>query len=344
MSLTLLATTHRVAPGLLSWKAWEALRSAGRVLVRGDHPLLPGLHDAGIVPERVAEPDAAALVAAARREDVVWVAAPEGDEALMREIGTLVVADPLDVEVLHGSYDLPGSRLLDLVSVMDTLRRECPWDRKQTHATLVPYLLEEAYEVLDTVESGDLGALREELGDVLMQVAFHAVVAAERTDETAFTIDDVAAGIVDKLVRRHPHVFGDVTVSGADEVNANWEQIKAAERAEKSGEDASALDGVPMGQPALSLAAQLQRRAARIGAPAGLAPGPGAAVPPDEAGGVSPDGVDHGAGTATDLGTRLFELVREAGERGVDPEAELRAVSRVFRDRVRAWERREQAD
>ncbi|WP_067455941.1 MazG family protein [Actinomadura macra] len=334
MSLTLLATTHRVAPGLLTWKAWDVLRSGAHVRVRAGHPLLPYLREAGVVPEEVDAPDAAALVAAARFGDVVWVAAPEGDESLMREVGALVVDDPLDVEVLHGSYDLPGARLLDLVSVMDTLRRECPWDREQTHVTLVPYLLEEAYEVLDTVESGDLGALREELGDVLMQVAFHSVVAAERTDETAFTIDDVAGGIVDKLVRRHPHVFGDVTVSGSDEVNANWEQIKAAERAEKSGAEASALDGVPMGQPALSLAAQLQRRAARIGAPARIGSGPGAGTGTDE---VS----DNGSGTGSDLGIRLFGLVREAAERGVDPEAELRAVSRVFRDRVRAWERRE---
>ncbi|NVI91024.1 MazG family protein [Actinomadura sp. BRA 177] len=323
MALTLLATTHRVAPGLLTWRAWDALRSAAAVRLRDGHPLLPALRDAGIVPETVAEPDANRLVADARDADVVWVAAPEGDEALMREVGTLVVNDPLDVEVLHGSYDLPGARLLDLVSVMDTLRRECPWDRKQTHTTLVPYLLEEAYEVLDTIESGDLGALREELGDVLMQVAFHSVVAAERDDETAFTIDDVAGAIVEKLVRRHPHVFGDVTVSGADEVNANWEQIKAAERAAKSGAEASALDGVPMGQPALSLAAQLQRRAARMEAPADLA-----------------DDLADAAGN--DVGTRLFALVREAAERGADPEAELRAVSRVFRDRVRAWERRRQ--
>lgn len=325
MSLTLLATTHRVAPGLLTWRAWDALRSADAVRLRDGHPLLPALLDAGVVPDLVEEPDAALLVADARRADVLWVAAPEGDEALMRGIGALVVDDPLDVEVLHGSYDLPGARLLDLVSVMDTLRRECPWDRKQTHTTLVPYLLEEAYEVLDTVEAGDYGALREELGDVLMQVAFHSVVAAERDDGTAFTIDDVAGAIVDKLVRRHPHVFGDVTVSGADEVNANWEQIKAAERAEKSGADASALDGVPMGQPALSLAAQLQRRAARMGAPTGLA------------GGVAEE-------AGAELGGRLFALVREAGERGVDAESELRAVSRVFRDRVRAWERRERRD
>ncbi|QXJ24379.1 MazG family protein [Actinomadura graeca] len=334
MSLTLLATTHRVAPGLLTWKAWDVLRSGARVLARAGHPLLPYLREAGVVPEEPDEPDAAALVAAARRGDVVWVAAPEGDEGLMREIGALVVDDPLDVEVLHGSYDLPGARLLDLVSVMETLRRDCPWDREQTHATLVPYLLEEAYEVLDTVESGDLGALREELGDVLMQVAFHSVVAAERDDETAFTIDDVAGGIVDKLVRRHPHVFGDVTVSGADEVNANWEQIKAAERAERSGEEASALDGVPMGQPALSLAAQLQRRAARIGAPAGPEPG-------EASGNGAGPAAGNGADTGNDLGIRLFGLVREAVGRGVDPEAELRAVSRVFRDRVRAWERRE---
>ncbi|TDB87529.1 MazG family protein [Actinomadura sp. 7K534] len=332
MGLTLLATTHRVAPGLLTWRAWDALRSASSVRLRDGHPLLPSLRDAGVAPELVPEPDPSRLVADARDRDVLWVTAPDGDEPLMREIGALVVQDPVDVEVLHGSYDLPGARLLDLVSVMDTLRRECPWDRKQTHATLVPYLLEEAYEVLDTVESGDYGALREELGDVLMQVAFHSVVAAERDDGTEFTIDDVAGAIVDKLVRRHPHVFGDVTVSGADEVNANWEQIKAAERAEKGGAEASALDGVPLGQPALSLAAQLQRRAGRMRAPAELADGLAADLPRD----VPADAAAAGG----ELGVRLFELVREATERGVDPEAELRAVSRVFRDRVRSWERR----
>ncbi|GAA4132736.1 MazG family protein [Actinomadura keratinilytica] len=319
MGLILLATTHRVAPGLLTWKAWEALRSADRVLAPAGHPLLPYLREAGVRPEEAPAPDPAVLVAAARAAAVVWVAAPEGDEGLMREIGRLVVDDPLEVEVLHGSYDLPGARLLDLVAVMDRLRRECPWDAKQTHASLVPYLLEEAYEVADTVEDGDLGALREELGDVLMQVVFHSVVAAERTDDTRFTIDDVAGAIVDKLVRRHPHVFGDVTVSGAEEVNANWEQIKAAERAAKSGGEASVLDGVAMGQPALTLAAQLQRRADRAGAP--------------------PELFDPPAGEETALGARLFQVVRESREQGRDAEAELRAVCRVFRDRVRTWER-----
>ena len=323
-TLILLATTHRVPAGLLTWRAWDTLRSAPRVLAgSADHPLLPAVRDAGVQVE-VVEPDARRLVDAARAGTVVWLAAPDGDEELMRRVGELAVADPLEIEVLHGSYDPPGARLLDLVTVMDTLRRECPWDREQTHESLVRYLLEEAYEVAETIEEGDHGALREELGDVLMQVAFHSVVASERTDDTAFTIDDVAAGIVDKLVRRHPHVFADVAVSGADEVNANWEQIKAAERAAKAqaeggGSEPSVLDGVPMGQPALSLAAQLWRRASREGVPDDLAP--------------AGDGI----------GARLFALVREAREQGVDPESELRAVSRVFRDRVQAWERQRNA-
>ncbi|MBC6459057.1 MazG family protein [Actinomadura sp. HBU206391] len=317
MALVMLATTHRVAPGVLTWPAWQTLRSASRVLVGSeDHPQLPYLREAG-VPVEVVPADPRTLIEAARSGTVVWVAAPDGDERLLREIGTLVVsggAETVDIEVLHASYDLPGARLLDLVTVMDTLRRECPWDREQTHASLVPYLLEESYEVLDTVESGDLHGLREELGDVLMQVAFHSVVASERSDDTRFTIDDVAGGIVDKLMRRHPHVFGDVTVADADEVNANWEQIKAAERAEKS-EDHSILDGVPMGQPALSLAAQLQRRAARAGAPEELA-------------------ADLGEG----LGADLFALVARARAEGHDAEADLRDIARRFRDRVQEWE------
>jgi XTP/dITP diphosphohydrolase len=323
MSLIMLATTHRVADGLLTWRAWEALRSADRVLARRGHRQLPYLREAGVAVE-IAEPDepallAPVLVSAAAAGTVVWVADPGGDEELMRRVGELVVEapEPVEVEVLHGSYDLPGSRLLDLVSVMDTLRRQCPWDREQTHATLVPYLLEEAYELADTVsgaEEVDYAALREELGDVLMQVAFHARVAEERTDDTRFTIDDVAGGIVDKLVRRHPHVFADVTVADADEVNANWEQIKAAERAAK-GAEPSALDGVAMGQPALSLAAQLYRRAVRAGAPEELY-----------------------ADLGEDLGAELFRVVRRAQDAGEDPEAALRTVAREYAARVRAWE------
>jgi XTP/dITP diphosphohydrolase len=315
MSLLFLATTHRVAPGLLSWRAWQALRSASTVRAAADNPQLPYLREAGVPVSEVA-PDARALVAAARAEAVVWIASPDGDEELMRAVGSLIVAaaEPVDMEVLHGSYDLPGARLLDVVSVMDTLRRECPWDRKQTHATLAPYLLEEAYEVVDTIESGDLHGLREELGDVLLQVAFHSVVASERTDDTGFAIDDVAAAIVDKLVRRHPHVFAAVAVADADEVIANWDDIKAAERRAKSAAGESPVfDGVPMAQPALSLAAQLQRRATGAGAPADL--------------------FTAGEG----LGAELFALVQRAREEGLDPETELRAAARAFRTRVESW-------
>src|SRR6266705_6580838 len=112
--------------------------------------------------------------------------------------------------------EVPGAALLRLVEVMDTLRVGCPWDAKQTHESLAPYLLEECYEALDALESGDPAALRDELGDVLLQVVFHARIAAESADGTGFTIDEVRAAIVATLVRRHPHVFGDVQVSGAD--------------------------------------------------------------------------------------------------------------------------------
>ncbi len=156
-----------------------------------------------------------------------------GPLALADELGGPEGPADTAVEVLYGSSALPGGELLTLVSVMDTLRRQCPWDARQTHESLAPYLIEESYEALDALESGDRAALREELGDVLLQVMFHARVAAERTDGTGFTVDDVADAIVTKLVRRHPHVFGDVTVSGADDVTRNWDAIKAAERADR---------------------------------------------------------------------------------------------------------------
>jgi XTP/dITP diphosphohydrolase len=219
-----------------------------------------------------------------------------------------------------------GARLLELVAVMSRLRRECPWDAKQTHGTLAPHLLEESYEALEALESGDPDALREELGDVLLQVMFHAEVASERTDGTGYTIDDVAEGIAAKLVRRHPHVFGDVVVSGADEVKQNWDAIKAAEREAKSGAPGSVLDGVPFGQPALALAAQLQRRAERAGVPSELAGLGSEAGPADTE--TSP----------SEIGAELFALVARARAAGLDPELELRAAARAYRDQVQAWE------
>ena len=230
---------------------------------------------------------------------------------------------------------IPGAALLRLVEVMDTLRVSCPWDAKQTHESLAPYLIEECYEALEALEDGDPAALRDELGDVLLQVVFHARVAAERTDGTGFTIDDVATGIVEKLIRRHPHVFSDVKVSGAEEVKRNWDAIKAAERGgAQEGALPAGLGSVPFGQPALSLAAQLQRRAERAGVPAELTGQPagpaGRAAEGRAADGQEPDGV-------SEIGAALFSLVAQARAAGVDPELELRAAARSYRERVRRW-------
>jgi XTP/dITP diphosphohydrolase len=317
--LIVIATSPRVSPGLLSWPAWEALRSAAVVLAPSGHPVLPALDEAGIAYRVVAEHDAEPC---ASDETVVWLPAPGADPPV-----------PAGARLIRGSADLPGAHFIDLVATMDRLRVECPWDAKQTHTSLAPHLLEESYEAVEALESGDERAVREELGDVLMQPVFHARVAAERDDGTGFTIDDVADGIVAKLVRRHPHVFGDVTVSGADEVKRNWDEIKREEkRARGSAQGAadagrgvpSALDGVPFGQPALTLAAQLQRRAARAGVPSEL-------TRLDEDGGE----LDV---SGADIGRELFRLVAKARELGLDPEMELRAAARRYSDLVHAWE------
>ena len=153
------------------------------------------------------------------------------------------------------------SELERLRATMDRLRSPggCPWDAEQTHETLLKYLLEESYEFIDAVEKGDRVEMREELGDVLLQVFFHARMA-EEADKEPFGIEDVAKGVADKLIRRHPHVFGDAVVSGSAEVLENWEAIKKAEKGRTS-----ATDGVPMGQPALPLAAKVLYRAEKYG-------------------------------------------------------------------------------
>ncbi len=236
-----------------------------------------------------------------------------GPLALADELGGPEGPADTAVEVLYGSSALPGGELLTLVSVMDTLRRQCPWDARQTHESLAPYLIEESYEALDALESGDRAALREELGDVLLQVMFHARVAAERADGTGFTVDDVADAIVTKLVRRHPHVFGDVTVSGADDVTRNWDAIKAAERAER------ATARPPRRWTACRSASP------RWPWPPSCSAGPsGPACPPELA------GRPWGPGDGSRLGAELFELVAQARAAGLDPELELRAAARRY--------------
>lgn len=214
-----------------------------------------------------------------------------------------------------------GAALLDAAAVMDRLRSPggCPWDAEQTHRSLMPHLIEEAYELYQALEDSDLGAVREELGDVLLQVLFHARVAQEAPD--GFDIDAVAGDLVAKLVTRHPHVFaGTEEVRTAAEQELRWEQLKRVEKRRESS-----IDGVALAQPAVALAAKLVSRATKAGLPGDLLPGahsPGADSPGD---GVT--------------GASLFALSAAAKLAGEDPEAALRGVARRFADDMRTAER-----
>jgi XTP/dITP diphosphohydrolase len=321
--LTLLVTSPRVAPGLMSWPAWQAISGSTTLLASSlDHPLARAVAAAGFTVAVLEEPTGPALLATAATRPVVWLADDEEAERLPGELAAAIV-DPstgsglggpgAEVEVLHASYDVPGARLLDLVTVMDQLRLHCPWDREQTHRSLATYLVEEAYETLEAIESGDTAHLREELGDLLLQVYFHARIAAETDpEEGGFTIDDVAAGIVDKLVSRHPHVFArdeEADAPSRGEVEANWEALKAAEKSRSS-----VLEGVPTALPALHLADKVLGKAAKVGVAAGST-------------------LEGGS-----IGERLLTLVVEARAAGLDPEQELRDVVRRLADAVRAAE------
>jgi len=329
--LVLLATTHRVAPGLLSWPAWRVLHDGAVCTASADHPQLPALRAAGVDVDVLSgpAPELAEEVRsrAAATGLAVWLAAEDGDAAVVRAISELAGTDDVEIEVLYGSTDLPGARLLDVVAVMDRLRSPggCPWDAEQTHLSLAPHLLEESYEAYAAIEEEDPDALREELGDVLLQVAFHARLAEELPAEERWSLDDVAAGLVDKLIRRHPHVFAAVDAPTAEHVAANWEQIKTAEKGRTS-----VTDGVPFGQPALALAATLQRRAARVGIPAGIPAGMAVAA--------AAAAIAETDEPADAVGELLFAAVALAQAHGVDPEAALRGAARRFRDRVVALE------
>ncbi|MEV7017214.1 nucleoside triphosphate pyrophosphohydrolase [Streptomyces sp. NPDC093991] len=310
--VVLLTTSHRVAPGLLSWPAWQALHAADRVLCAdGAHPQLPYLREAGISVEEAAPTAEEVVDACAGGRTVVVVATGEGEPALTDGLARLAGGGRVrmpELELLPASYDLPGARLLDLVQVMDRIRAECPWSSRQTHKGLAKYGIEEAYELVEAIEDGDREELREELGDVLLQVVFHARIAEEHPDEP-FSVDDVAGGIVAKLVHRHPHVFGEETARTPEEVKAHWMRTKAEEKRRES-----VTDGVPVGQPALALAAKL----------AGRARGAGLSVPLPSAEGI---------------GYELLALAARAEAEGVDAEAALRAAARAYRDAIRAAEK-----
>lgn len=327
--LSVVVTSPRVPGGALTPGAWRAIADADVVAAADtQQPLVSALADAGVVVESLAGATAGDLLARAADRAVVWLSAEDGDSELTQALAEVVVrrsetaqSGP-EVEVVVGSFDPPGARLLDAVDVMDVLRRECPWDREQTHESLLPYLVEETYEVVEAVEGDSPEDLREELGDLLLQVLFHARLAAEASP-AGFTIDDVAGDLVEKLVRRHPHVFNDSQVAGvADvvDVAASWETIKRSEKSRSS-----AMEGIPMGLPALSLAGSVVDRAAAAG------------VDVDALGTSSPP---TAAGSEEALGETLFGIVAAARLHGIDPERALRRRVRSEMAAVRSAEQR----
>ena len=309
--VVLLVTTPRVAPGLLTREAWAGLEQAYAVWGRPDEPQVEAIVEAGIevLPREDGHPAQLArdLVAASESGDVVWVGSSDGDPGLSDAIAVEVsrLPEPPDVELLIGSFDVPGARLLDVVAVMDRLRSPggCPWDAEQTHESLVPYLLEEAHEAIEAIESGDPGHMQEELGDLLLQIAFQSRVAEEHPT-APFGIDDVAGLLVEKLVRRHPHVFADVQAETPEAVAANWETIKADEKQHRT----HPVEGVPSSLPALARAEKYVSRLRKAG---------------------RDDLVDAAVATG-DLGAQLLDLVRRARAEGVDAEAALRETLRAL--------------
>jgi XTP/dITP diphosphohydrolase len=237
----------------------------------------------------------------------------------------------------------PHRGLADLVAVMDRLRSPggCPWDAEQTHESLVAYAVEEVAEVVEAVETGDRAGMREELGDLLLQVVFHARVAQEHPDDP-FDIDDVALGVAAKLRRRHPHVFADVTVSGAQEVHRSWEALKQAEK-----QRASVVDGIPPVLPALARAQKVLGRLRRAGIALPVPPTDHRTEPeaPEGPGRTGERRAPHDshepaeASVVADvLGARLLALVVEAEAAGVDAEQALRRAVRELEHKVRRQE------
>lgn len=354
MARLVLVDTAEQLPGLLPLHAWSALMSSDLVLVgHDDHPFLPQLQLADLRYEVVAADGQAPL----GRTDLLSGVSPEqkrqaeqvvertrqhgevtylfgraDSEAFTRVLGMQAAREGVEVEMVYFMLSPKGTRLLDLVDVQQRLLspQGCPWDREQTHVSLLRYAVEEVYELAEAVQAGDAGAMREELGDVLLQVVFHAQLAEQSEEPQArFSIDDVAGGIVDKLVRRHPHVFGEERAADAASVTAQWEELKAAEKPERE----QLFDGVPAAQPALGYVAKLQSRAARAGFdwPTDAEAAERIRAELDEL--LAADSPQE---QAEEVGDLLMSVAGLARRIDVDPETALRGAARRFRTRVEA--------
>jgi XTP/dITP diphosphohydrolase len=343
MARLVLVDTADALPGLLPLHAWSALMSSDLVIVgAADHPFREHLDLAELRVEVLDdEPDGAALSRSdllsglSRRDkrraervidrarqigEVVYLFGPSDAGAFTRVLGMDAARAGIEVEVVYFGVQPKGATLLELVTVQQRLRAPggCPWDAEQTHESLARYAVEEVYELLEAIAAGDPDAIRDELGDVLLQVVFHAQVAE---DEGSFTIDDVARGLVDKLVRRHPHVFGEAVAKDADSVVASWERLKAAEQPERRG----LFDGIPVAQPALAYVAKLQTRAAGQGLDWDADAGEPVRLELD---------AQDDAARRRQIGDLLMSVVGLARRHRVDPELALRDAAQRFRARI----------
>ncbi len=250
-------------------------------------------------------------------------------------IGALTVADlagSLYLGPVAPEVAIAGPWAMPWISHRLRLPDGCPWDREQTHASLRNHLLEEAYEVYDALEGGATPALAEELGDLLLQVILHAQLAAEAG---VFDLTDVQAALAEKIVRRHPHVFGDAEARTASDVNRQWERVKAAERADagETAETKGALDGISGSLPALAASREMQERAANIGYDWPSLDGVLDKVVEEVGELREAEAADDAAGWVEEFGDLLFVLVNVARKRGVDAEAAMRAANAKFRRR-----------
>jgi tetrapyrrole methylase family protein/MazG family protein len=353
-------------PDLLTLGSLEALRAVGRavtLLAPPELTLFLESEGVALVRDRVA--DAALFVRGSSEAIDTFVATLDDDNlaigvlgnplsdfpglplllrALERAHATTELVPGMPRATLSAAIEMPLVPLppasahytwQDLVEVMARLRRGCPWDREQTHESLVPYLIEESYEVVDAIEARSDGDLCEELGDLLLQIVFHAQLATERGK---FSIADVVDGLSNKMIRRHPHVFGDQAVTSVAEVWQNWEALKSLEPAAQTR--ASRLDGIPRGLGSLQRAQKMQDKASRVGFDWPHIDGVRAKLA-EELGELEVARRDGDlAGMREELGDVLFSVVNYARALGIDAEGAVRDANAKFYKRFTFMERR----